>query len=92
MVLGVGVDNPSPDHLEFEVEVSLVAQDGDETRTIGERTVLYNESLVSFEAGRAELLDLVVIPDDWPAEGRRWISASVMDACGRVGQVDHAID
>jgi len=92
MVLGVGVDNPSPDHLAFEVQVSLAVEDGDETRTVGERTVVYEGSLVSFDAGRAELLDLVVIPDEWPEEGRRWISVTVMDACGRAGQLDHAID
>lgn len=92
MVLGVGVDNPSPDHLAFEVMVSLAAGDGDETRSLGERAVVYEGSLVSFEAGRVELLDLVVIPQEWPEEGRRWISVSVMDACGRAGQLDHAID
>ncbi len=92
MVLGVAVDNPSPDHLAYEVEISLAAEDGDETRSVGERTVVYEGSLVSFEAGRAELLDLVVIPDEWPEEGRRWISVSVLDACGRAGQLDHAID
>lgn len=92
MVLGVGVDNPSPEHLAFEVQVSLAAEDGDETRPLGERVVLYDGDVVSFEAGRAELLDLVVIPDEWPEEGRRWISVSVVDACGRAGQLDHAID
>ncbi len=92
MVLGVGVDNPSPDHLAFEVQVSLAVEDGDETRAVGERSVVYDGDLVAYEAGRAELLDLVVIPDDWPAEGRRWISLNVMDACGRAGQLDHAID
>lgn len=92
MVLGVGVDNPSPDHLAFEVEISLAAQDVGETRPVGERAVVYDGNLVSFEAGRAELLNLVVIPDEWPEEGRRWISLSVVDACGRAGQLDHAID
>lgn len=92
MVLGVGIDNPSPDHLAFEVEVSLAADDGDETRTLGDRAVVYEGSLVELEAGRVELLDLVVIPDEWPDEGRRWISLSVVDACGRAGQLDHAID
>lgn len=92
MVLGVGIDNPSADHLAFEVEVSLAAQDGEDTRPIGERTVVYDGNLVSLEAGRVELLDLVVIPEEWPQEGRRWISVSVVDACGRSGQLDHAID
>lgn len=92
MILGVGVDNPSSEYLGFEVEVSLAAEEGDATRTLGERAVVYGGNLVSLEAGRAELLNLVVIPDEWPEEGRRWISVSVLDACGRAGQLDHAID
>jgi len=92
MVLGVAVDNPSPDHLAFEVQLSLAVEEGGETRIVGERAVVYEQDLVSFDAGRAELLDLVVIPDEWPEEGRRWISVYVMDACGRAGQLDHAID
>lgn len=92
MVLGVAVDNPSPEHLAFEVEVSLTAEDADGSRSIGERSVVYDGSLVSFEAGRAELLNLVVIPDEWPSDGRRWISVGVVDACGRSGQLDHAVD
>ena len=92
MVLGVGIDNPSPDHLAFEVEVMLSVDVDGESQSLGERTVVYDGSLVEFGAGRAELINLVVIPDDWPASGRRWISVAVTDGCGRVGTVDHAVD
>ena len=92
MVLGVGIDNPEPDHLSFELDVVLSAEQDGEAETVGERTVVYAGSVVEHDAGRAELLDLVVIPDVWPDEGRRWISIAVTDACGRVGHLDHAID
>ncbi len=92
MVLGIGIDNPSEEHLAFEVQVTLISERDGEMEPIGERTVVYGGSQVGFEAGRAELLDLVVIPDFWPEEGRRWISVSVTDACGRIGNLDHAID
>ena len=92
MVLGVGIDNPEPEHLSFELDVVLSAERDGEAETVGERTVVYAGSVVEHDAGRAELLDLVVIPDVWPDEGRRWISIAVTDACGRVGHLDHAID
>lgn len=92
MVLGVGVDNPSADHLAFEVAVMLSAEVDGEVEPLGERTVVYDGALVEYDAGRAELLNLVVIPDFWPDEGRRWISLTVTDACGRMGNIDHAID
>ncbi len=92
MVLGIGVDNPSPDHLAFEVRVMLSAEFDGEPETAAERTVVYEGNLVQFDAGRAEMLDLVVIPAFWPDEGRRWVSVAVTDACGRTGHIDHAID
>lgn len=92
MVLGVGIDNPSPEHLAFEVQAMLSAEIEGEIQSLAERTVVYDGVLVDYDAGRAELLDLVVIPDFWPEDGRRWISVTVTDACGRVGTLDHAID
>lgn len=92
MVLGVGIDNPSPDHLAFEVAVTLTIDAEGESEFLGERTVVYDGNLVQFEAGRAELINLVVIPEYWPTSGRRWISMTVTDACGRVGTLDHAVD
>lgn len=93
MVLGLGVDNPSPEHLSYEVELALHATLAeDDAELVGERTVVYGEHLVEFDAGRAELLNLVAIPDIWPDSGRRWISATVTDSCGRRGQVDHRLD
>lgn len=90
MVLGVGIDNPSPDHLAFQVDVSLGAEG--ESEFLGERTVVYDGNLVQFDAGRVELINLVVIPEFWPTSGRRWISITVTDACGRVGTLDHAVE
>lgn len=92
MVLGLGIDNPSPDHLSFEVQVTLTADFDGETEPVGQRTVVYEGAKVEFEGGRAELLDLVVIPDTWPDEGRRTISVSATDACGRIGSFDHVIE
>lgn len=92
MVLGIGVDNPSQDHLAFEVQVELSVDEDGEREPLGDRSVVYDGNLVQFEAGRAELINLVVIPDVWPDTGRRWISVTVTDACGRVGTVDHAVD
>lgn len=92
MILGVGVDNPSLDHLAFEVEVVLAVDTEGEVETVGERTVVYGADLVHQENGRAELLDLVVFPNGWPDSGRRWISVNATDSCGRRGQVDHALD
>ena len=92
MVLGLVIDNPEPDHLAYEVTVTLSAEVDGEVEAFDERTVVYDEALVSYDAGRAELLNLVVILDEWPRDGRRWISVEVTDACGRSGVVDHAID
>ncbi|MCR9162616.1 MAG: hypothetical protein ACE37F_03400 [Nannocystaceae bacterium] len=92
MVLGIGIDNPSPEHLSFEVAVTLSVDDEGESEPLAERTVVYDGDLVQFDAGRAELLNLVIVPDHWPSDGRRWISVEVTDGCGRTGTVDHAVD
>ncbi len=92
MVLGVGIDNPSLDHLAYEVTVTLSAESDGELDVVGERTVVYEEQALEVLEGRVELLDLVVVPDVWPSSARRWITLQVTDACGRTGGVDHPVD
>ncbi len=92
MVLGVAVDNPSSDHLAFEVQVQLSAELDGELQDVGERAVVYEGSSLDVLGGRVEMLDLVVVPDVWPETGRRWITVHVTDACGRTGDYDHPLD
>ncbi len=91
-VLGLLVDNPSPDHLAFEVAIEISIGPAEAMETVGERTAVFEGPLVEFDAGQASIVDIVSIPEPWPESGSRRIVLDVRDACGRTGTLRHEID
>lgn len=88
-VFGVAIDNPSPDHLAYEISIEMQREEGQTWVSAGERTVVYDDELVEFDGQRSELLNITMVPDGWE-EGQ--IAVTATDRCGRTGTLVHVVE